>query len=150
MEIWNSGSALVWGVDTNSYHWDALLTEGRKVYGVASDDGHDLQQNGFGWVRVNAEKNVDSILDALRNGEFYASCGPEIYDFYVEDGYVCINCSPVSQIILRNFSCPHRMIWGENLMGGQIALRDLCTDYIRAEIVDAQGRRAWTNPIFFE
>jgi len=150
MEVWNSGSALVWGVDTNSYHWDALLTEGRKIYGVASDDGHDLQQNGFGWVRVNAEKNVDSILNALKNGEFYASCGPEIYDFYVEDGKVCINCSPVSQIILRNFSCPHKLIRGENLMGGQIALRDLCTDYIRAEIVDAQGRRAWTQPIFLD
>ena len=148
MEVWNSGSALCWGVDSNSYHWDVLLHEGRRVWGVASDDGHALQQNCFGFVRVKAEKNIPSILNALKNGEFYASCGPEFYDFYIEDGQVCINCSPVSQIILRNFSCPHRMIRGENLTGGQFKLRELCTDYIRAEIVDAQGRRAWTNPIF--
>lgn len=148
IEVWNTGSAIFWGVDSNTYHWDVLLKEGRKVYAVASDDGHDLHQNGFGWVRVNAEKNVDSILNALKNGEFYASCGPEIYDFYVEDGNVCINCSPVSQILIRNFSCPHRMLRGENMTGGQFVLRDCCKGYIRAEIVDAQGRRAWTNPIF--
>ena len=148
MEIWNTGSAMDWGVDSNTYHWDVLLSEGKKVFGVASDDSHCLQQNGFGFVRVKAEKNVSSILNALKNGEFYASCGPEIYDFYVEDDKVCINCSPVSQIMLRNFSAPHRMIRGENMTGGQFKLRECCTDYIRAEIVDAQGRRAWTNPIF--
>jgi hypothetical protein len=97
---------------------------------------------------VNAEKNVSSILEALKDGEFYATCGPEIYDFYIENGYVHISCSPCSKIILKNFSCPHRVIRGENMTGGQIKLRDLCTDYIRAEVVDAQGRRAWTNPIF--
>ena len=150
LEVWNSGSALNWGVDTNSYHWDALLQEGRRIWGVASDDGHALQENCFGFVRVKAQKNVASILSALEKGEFYASCGPEIYDFYIEDGYACIHCSPVNQIILRNFSCPHRSIRGENLTGGQIKLRDLCTDYIRAEIVDAKGRRAWTNPIFLK
>lgn len=150
IEVWNSGSALLWGVDSNTYHWDALLREGRRVWGVASDDGHALQENCFGFVQVKAEKNIPSILSALKNGEFYASCGPEIYDFYVEDGQVCIQCSPVKQIMLRNFSCPHRLIRGENLSGGQFKLRDLCTDYIRAEIVDSQGRRAWTNPIFFK
>ena len=150
IEVWNSGSALLWGTDTNTYHWDALLHEGRRVWGVASDDGHALQENCFGFVRVNAEKNVSSIISALKNGEFYSSCGPEIYDFYVEDGQVCISCSPVTQIMLRNFSCPHRLICGENLRGGQFKLRDLCTDYIRAEVVDSQGRRAWTNPIFLK
>ncbi len=150
IEVWNSGSALLWGVDTNTYHWDVLLHEGRQVYAVASDDAHSLQEAGYGFVRVKAEKNIPSILSALQKGEFYASCGPEIYDFYIEDGQVCISCSPVSQIMLRNFSCPHRLIRGENLTGGQFKLRDLCTDYIRAEIVDAQGRRAWTNPIFLK
>jgi len=35
------------------------------------------------------------------------------------------------------------------MTAGQIKIRDCCTDYIRMEVVDAQGRRAWTNPIFF-
>ena len=148
IEVWNTGSAMLFGADGDAYHWDVLLHEGRKVWAVATDDTHALQDACYGWVCVNAEKNVDSILNALKNGEFYASCGPEIYDFYIEGDQVCISCSPVSQIVLRNFSCPHRVIRGENMTGGQIKLRDLCTDYIRAEIIDAQGRRAWTNPIF--
>lgn len=148
MEVWNSGAVLDWGVDSNSYHWDYLLSQGRTVYGVASDDTHGPHQNGFGFVRVKAEKNVASILGALNNGAFYASCGPEFYDFYVEDNQVVVQCSPVSQIILRNFSSPHKAVRGENIQGAQFKLRDCCTDYIRAEIVDAQGRRAWTNPIF--
>lgn len=148
IEVWNTGSEFDWGVSDRGYHWDTLLYAGRRVFGVASDDGHALQENGFGFVRVAAEKNVPSILEALAKGEFYASCGPEIYDFYIEDGWACINCSPVSQIQLRNFSAPHRIVKGSNMTAAQIKIRDCCQDYIRMEVVDAQGRRAWTNPIF--
>ena len=150
IEVWNTGSAMLFDAAGDAYHWDVLLHEGRKVWAVASDDTHALQEACYGWVQVNAEKNVDSILEALKNGEFYASCGPEIYDFYIEGDYVHISCSPCSKIIVKNFSCPHRVIRGENMTGGQIKLRDLCTDYIRAEVEDAQGRRAWTNPIFLK
>ena len=150
IEVWNTGSALLFGVDGNTYHWDVLLHEGRRVWAVASDDTHALQEACYGFVRVKAERNIPSILNALKNGAFYASCGPEFYDFYIEDGQVTVQCSPVSQIILRNFSAPHRLIRGENLTGGQFKLRDCCKDYIRAEIVDAQGRRAWSNPIFLD
>ena len=150
MEVWNSASSIEWGVDENTYHWDYLLHKGRKVFGVASDDGHNMDVNCHGAVRVKAEKNADSILQALKNGEFYATCGPEIYDFYIEDGKICIQCSPVSQVIARNLTTPHRVVRGENMVGAQIPLRDLCKDYIRVEIVDAQGRRAWTNPIFLK
>ena len=149
IEIWNTGTELVWGFSDRGYHWDALLHAGRKIYGVAADDGHALQENGFGFVRVKAEKNVPSILQALKNGAFYASCGPEIYDFYVEDGWACIHCSEVDQIILRNYSAPHRMLSQPGMTAGQIKIRDCCTDYIRMEVVDSQGRRGWTNPIFF-
>jgi len=148
MEVWNTGTELDWGFSDMGFYWDGLLHAGRRVYGVAADDGHALQENGFGFVRVKAEKNVPSILNALKNGEFYASCGPEIYDFYVEDGWACINCSPVDRIILRNYSAPHRQLVKSGMTAGQIKIRDCCTDYIRMEVVDAQGRRAWTNPIF--
>ena len=148
IEIWNTGSEFDWGISDRGYHWDVLLSAGRRVWGVASDDGHALQENGFGFVRVAAEKNVASILEALKNGEFYASCGPEIYDFYIEDGWACIHCSPVDQVAVRNFTAPHRVVQKNGMTAAQIKIRDCCQDYIRMEIVDAQGRRAWTNPIF--
>ena len=148
IEIWNTGSELDWGISDRGYHWDVLLSAGRRVWGVAADDGHGLHENGFGFVRVAAQKNVASILDALKNGEFYASCGPEIYDFYIEDGWACIHCSPVNQVAVRNFTAPHRVVQKNGITAAQIKIRDCCQDYIRMEIVDEKGRRAWTNPIF--
>lgn len=150
IEIWNTGSELEWGVSDRGYHWDTLLHSGRRIYGVAADDGHALQGNGFGFVRVAAEKEISAILSALENGEFYASCGPEIYDFYIDGEFACIHCSPVRRITLRNFSAPHRQLLGENMTAGQIRIRACCKDYVRLEIEDAQGRKAWTNPIFLK
>ena len=67
---------------------------------------------------------------------------------FLDSGWACINCSPVDRIILRNYSAPHRQLVKSGMTAGQIKIRDCCTDYIRMEVVDAQGRRAWTNPIF--
>ena len=69
--------------------WDALLTAGMRVYGVAADDAHYFKLNDFltyerdtfalpgsGWVMVNArELTADAIVGALVRGEFYASTG---------------------------------------------------------------------------
>jgi len=154
IEVWNTGAALDWGTDSNTYHWDVLLHEGRRVYAVASDDGHNLQQNCFGWVRVNAEKNVPSILKALENGEFYASCGPEIYDFYVdeENEKVVIECSPAAKIRLHSDGHPTRIQndAAGNLTRAEFALKHWCGKYryVRMTVIDKDGKYAWTNPIF--
>ncbi len=152
MEIWNSGCAIEDGLDTNAAYWDELLAQGKKIFGVATDDGHAMHQHCNGWVMVNSENNVPAILEALKHGAFYASCGPEIYDFRIEDGEAIVECSPVASIQFRHFRVPYRVanapegetitsvrqkIWG----GGH---------YIRAVVQDKEGRRAWTNPIWFD
>ena len=149
MELWNSGCAVDNGIDTHAAYWDEVLCSGRKMYGVAVDDGHYPHHNGLGYVRVRAEKNPSSILDALRRGAFYASCGPEIYDFYLEDDKAVIFCSPVEIIRFRHFRVPYMECRVSGVMAHQTAVRK-GTNYIRAEIVDAQGRMAWTNPIFLD
>lgn len=63
--------------------WDELLTDGMFIYGVGSDDAHVLQKlgpnesnAGLGWVMVRADElNPDSIVQAMRQGDFYASNG---------------------------------------------------------------------------
>ena len=38
---------------------------------------------------IKAESlSYESIINALKKGDFYASCGPEIYDLYIEDNKV--------------------------------------------------------------
>lgn len=149
MEIWNSGCAVENGLDCRAAYWDELLCAGRRVYGVATDDGHQLWHNGLGFIRVRAEKTPSDILRALEAGAFYASCGPEIYDFYLEDGRAVIVCSPVSVIRFRHFRVPYVEQRGRGITGhSMVPVRG--TNYIRAEIEDDRGRMAWTNPLFLE
>lgn len=63
--------------------WDELLTAGKRVYGVGSDDAHIFMKigpnetnAGLGWVMVEAD-TLDStaITEALQRGDFYASNG---------------------------------------------------------------------------
>lgn len=75
-----------WG---NSKHasmevkWDSLLTAGKKIYGVSSDDAHffkkweeDESNPGRGWVMVQSDElTADAITHAMENGDFYASSG---------------------------------------------------------------------------
>ncbi len=63
--------------------WDELLTQGRVVYGVSSDDAHyfsliddDYSNPGRGWVMVRAQElSPDAITAAMARGDFYASSG---------------------------------------------------------------------------
>ena len=100
MEIWNTGCALAYDMDRDAAYWDELLGQGQVIYGVATDDGHHLREHCVGWVMVNAQNDINSILDSLKRGAFYSSCGPEIYNFYVEDDVVYVDCSPAAKIRL--------------------------------------------------
>ena len=102
-EIWNSGCAIEDDMDTdNGMYWDELLGMGIKIFGVATDDGHEMYHHCKGWVMVNAENNVKDILASLEKGAFYSSCGPVIKDFYVDDeNVVHIETSECEKIIFQ-------------------------------------------------
>lgn len=151
MEIWNTHCALFHDTDKDAMYWDEILRQGIRLWGVATDDTHTYEGVCQGWVRVNAEKNVDSVLNALKNGDFYASCGPEIYDFYVEDGKAVIRCSPAKTVRFHYGYMPNvvQQAGDEPLTGGETPVLD-CFTYIRASVIDAEGKMAWTNPIFLK
>lgn len=151
MEIWNTGCAFENDMDTNAWGWDELLVGGRRIYGVAVDDGHPMNQHGHGWVMVRAENEVSAILAALKRGDFYASCGPEIYDFRVEEGMAFVRCSPVKFICFINGVRPNAVVRDESglVTEAKVKLRPEAK-YLRATVVDENGRRAWTNPIFLD
>mgnify|MGYP006976123011 CR=1 FL=1 len=155
MELWNSGCVMEDGVDFNNGPlWDELLCQGKRIFGVATDDGHAMEQHCRGWVRVNAQKNVNDILRALREGAFYASTGPEIYDFYIDDNKVAhVKCSPCATV---KFFCSRvtKLLRSEDgspitEMAMECPVRDDLF-YLRVEVTDADGHVAWSNPIFLE
>ena len=153
MEIWNSGCVLYCDSDNDAAYWDEILGQGIKWYGVATDDAHAHWEFGNGWVMVKAEKNISSILKALENGEFYSSCGPEIYDFYVENGKAKVDCSPVNRVLMHCDKHTNAMIRDDNsnLTHAEFDIENSGEgpyDYVRISVVDKDGKKAWTNPIF--
>jgi hypothetical protein len=150
MEIWNTGGAMDCDMDKDAAYWDELLGMGNRIYGVATDDGHGMDQHCKGWVMVNSEKDVNSVLKALENGAFYSSCGPEIYDFYVEDGKAVIDCSPVKMVRLHSDGHATKIQKNDEgyITHAEISLGSMPYAYVRVSIVDESGKMAWTNPIF--
>ena len=80
-------------------YWDFILAHrivrGQNLlYATASDDAHFYMDPpgtkpagpDTGWVMVNApELTPDKITDALKRGDFYASCGVELEDIIRDD-----------------------------------------------------------------
>lgn len=151
MEIWNSGCALSNDNDTDAAYWDEILGQGKLIYGVATDDGHAMAHHCNGWVRVRAENNISAILEALKDGKFYSSCGPEIYNFYFDEGVAVVECSAACKVRLHSDMHPTRIVRSEDgtLTRAEFNIGD-GYQYIRAVVIDKDGKHAWTNPIFLD
>lgn len=157
MEVFNSVEEYGAGSGGNGDSetlWDQLLQRGKRIFAVAGDDTHQrliLACNG--WIVVKAkERTREAILDALYAGDFYASRGPEIYDFGIEDGEVYIKCSPCRSIHFSAWpqlgtSCFNGE--GNTVTEARYKLRGTET-YVRARCVDEHGMPAWTQPIWFD
>ena len=157
IEVFNSVCEQMDGRGYSSVHWDELLARGLRLSGLAVDDVHWRHgEVGQGFVMVRAQRlDEASILDALRQGHFYASNGPQITDLRLvqlpdgRQGLQC-TCSPCRSITfyaaqpmlqrhvappgesLDTATCP---LWAEQV-------------YLRVECRDQDGRTAWSNPLF--
>ena len=154
MEVWNSACALDLDLNQDAPYWDEILGQGKIIYGVAADDTHNITHAGNGWVMVRAENNIPSILKALEEGKFYSSCGPEIYDFYVDGDLVVLECSEVVRVRFLSDMHPTRVFKSTDTPFTRVEF-DLKTwvpnyQYIRATVIDKDGKYAWTNPIFLK
>jgi len=104
-------------------------------------------------VMLRAESlDLDSVYDALAAGRYYASSGPEIRDIVIEDDVVRVACSPC-----RSVQFIARSPRGANVRapeGATIEAAEYRVNgkerYVRVQVEDAAGRRAYTNPIIVE
>lgn len=153
VEVFNNGCENICHAGHAEVYWDLLLRRGLKVYGTASDDTHKKYDAFGGWIWVKAENRTqEAIVNALFEGQFYSSSGPEIYDFGVDGECVYVECSPCRE--LHFVSWPPRgqsqfAEAGDFLNGGVYKLKG-GEKYLRIECIDHSGRVAWTNPFFFD
>ncbi len=71
--------------------WDELLTEGARLWAVASDDFHfQYITPGHGWIQVQvpeeAEVSWKLLVDQMKRGAFYASTYPAFERLTLEEG----------------------------------------------------------------
>lgn len=155
LEIYNYGTVNESGTGYDTVHWDVMLRNGNRVHAFASDDNHNdgIVEDSFGgYIMVKAEElNHESIVQAIIDGNYYSSCGPEIYDWGIRDGVAYVECSEVKQI---NFIAGNLINAGTTLFKkdrtmtkGEFTLKGN-ENYIRVECIDKYGKIAWSNPIY--
>ncbi len=99
MEIFNFATENDTGLGYADTYYNRGLWENRPRLCFACDDAHDPENTLGGFICVKAaDLTYKDILESIRKGSFYASTGPAIYDFYVEDGVAYVECSPCSDI----------------------------------------------------
>lgn len=163
VEIYNHGSAVETDRGDGFYLLDRLNNFGRRLTAIATDDAHfnHGERDAFGgFVEVKAESlEPEALLAALKAGHFYSSQGPRFDDLRVDRDEIVVETSPVDAIALLTGSSRGLHVAGRHIGravfdrggAGKQAWTETGRDrWFRVVAIDAAGRRAWTNPIWFD
>ncbi len=140
--------------------WDAALTAGATVWGVASDDAHhyfdadavrsrgeDAFTGDRGFVMVRAARTADAIRDALRRGDFYASNGLLLAKVAVEDGALVVAAQGERAVHFAFIGAGGRVLAASDGRAARFPLARARGGYVRALVTASDGKKAWTQPV---
>lgn len=152
IEVFNTGTECLCHEGHAEYVWDTLLRHGRHTLAVACDDthGHTKQDDHFGgWIMVNAPSlSRHDILENIRGGNYYSTMGPRIIDWGLDGDEVYIKCSEADEVHFITWPARGKANFDRNTTEMRYTLKG-GEKYVRVEIIDSEGKRAWTNPIYF-
>lgn len=153
IEVYNHGCENLCHAGHSEVYWDMLLRRGKRIFATASDDTHKKHDAFGGWVFVKArERSHAAIMEALFAGQFYASSGPVIHDFGVEGDQVYVFCSDCREVHFVSYPPRGNSQFapeGQSMTGAAYT-RKGGESYIRVEVIDHEGKAAWTNPMYFD
>lgn len=149
IEIVNAG-CIGHGSEYALTHWDELLRRGRRVWGLATDDSHSAWDRGLGWVEIFSEKNEAAIIQALKEGRFYATEGPVIEHFECDGDRLYVRTEPVQGIAVLSEQGPIKVSHGAEATVTELewTLPSREHRYMRVEVHRHDGKKAWSNPLF--
>ncbi len=152
VEVYND-TCMGIGKGFSEQSWDDLLDNGGPVLGIASDDSHGTEHDCFhGWIMVKSQDlTLDNIMEALRTGAFYSTLGPEILDIDLQDKQITVKCSEAQSIVFKGDRSRGRRIVSTNgnlLTEATYSIPD-SAKYVRIEVTDETGKKAWSNPFYF-
>ncbi len=137
--------------------WDIILQSGKLMYGLAVDDAHVFKRPwdatvaspGHGWVYVRAESlSAAAIVAALERGDFYSSTGVELAEYEAASKQLKLTIKETK------YSKYRTQFIGQ---GGKV-LKEVTTSpavydvqgnegYVRAKVIESNGKCAWTQPV---
>jgi predicted metal-dependent phosphoesterase TrpH len=160
VEIYNHGCAIENDRGDGWYLLDQLLNEGKRLTANATDDAHFKTPDHFGgWVNVKAQSlDPDALLQALKDGHFYSSQGPEFNTIAVDKKEILISCSPVDTITVVCGNSRTCVKTGKAITSAVFDLERLNhgwllnkpSPWFRVTAIDHAGKRAWSNPIWWD
>ena len=126
---------------------DLLICKDMPMHLIAADDTPYYEEDAArAAIMVKCDSlDRESVMNAVKNGDFYATTGPEVH-IKVENGETVVTSSPASKIeICSNAAfCRGRRLLGEDLTSHTLPLHPV-DRYVRAEVTDADGRVAYSN-----
>jgi hypothetical protein len=138
--------------------WDLVLSTGRRICGVATDDSHHyvaefsplLANPGRGWVVVHSEKGgQENILLAMSEGDYYASTGVVLDDLKVAADEIVVAMNPYET---EEFTTVFSGLGGEvleEIHGHEARFKPPeGVGYVRATVGSSRGSRAWSQPLY--
>jgi hypothetical protein len=156
IEIYNTTCHRGIGRGESSVQYDEMLVRGLRPLALAVDDAHWHYQDDLGgWIMARARECTESaILEAVKQGHFYATSGPLIENVEFTDKTINVTCSEAQELRLIN---PRPGSGMTTFRGGNTGPfthfefpRPTNWDVARLEVIDPQGRKAWTSFFAFD
>jgi predicted metal-dependent phosphoesterase TrpH len=154
IEVYN-GVAIDHNDHADSWHIaDVQLGRGHRYLVCATDDFHGTRnRHDFrrGWVMVRSETlEPTALLAALKAGYYYSSTGPEIHDIHVEPGKkLTVRCSPANYVFISGKGSKSAAAQGNGAIEFELSLENWTSPFCRVTVRTADGKHAWSNPIWF-
>ena len=158
VEMFNGGCILEGYEDYSFRVYEDLLSRGEPIYCIGTDDNHNWHgentpywDSGIAFTMIKAsELKYKAITNALLNGDFYASEGPQIYNLWIEDEKIHIECSPAMRIdcMWEGRAAQPVMSSDENGITSADFEYKPYAGWFRITLKDKHGKHACTNAYF--
>ncbi len=157
-EIYNSVSGVPWNGDRAdaSSILDLAAVHGILLNTVAADDSHFYTgEQCASWIMLQTDElTPEGIVDALDKGAYYATRGPRFEQIEVTESEIRVRCSAVRNVVFHS-ELPYsrfRCACGEDGALITEAVYPLDREnrneyFVRAILIDENGKYAWANPI---
>ena len=160
-EVFNTGCELELHDGWGDREYEVICRDGGELpAATATDDNHNwanditspYDDSFGGWTTVfSPALTYGDVYNALKNGDCYATTGPEIHSLYVEDGRLHAKFSPAHSVCLRFetrrtgvvISDSDDLTEAEFDVGGEYR-------YFRLEVKDSHNNKAMTRAYSFE